>query len=607
VRPKTSGSGPHRRAVLAGTAAAVAMTAVKASAAGDLGALLAVFGQERLNNSPETVTSLGLDTGAEAWAKHRLDDRSLAARQRDKALTTSQLVRLKALDRTSLIGLDAVSYDTEAYLMETDAGIGRLVNYGDVGDDGPYVLSQQTGDYCSTPDFLESQHSIATKDDAEAYLDRLDGFAIALDQEQERLVHDVAAGAIPPDFILVQALRSLAELRDTPASGSSLVSSVADRAKAAGIEGDYAGRATKIYQDRVVPALSRQIEALGALKSRAVHDAGVWRLPEGGAYYEAMLRRKTTTTLSSDEVNQRGLDLVGDLSGQLDARLKAQGMSQGTVGQRLRALFGDPAQRYANTDAGKAQLIADLNVKVRQIQAKLPQYFNTLPKATVEIKRVPPYTEANQATGYYQAGSLDGSRPGAYYINLRDTAELPRWTLPTLTFHESIPGHHLQLSLQQEANLPLVRKIDWFDAYGEGWALYAEQLAGEMGMYEDDPLGRIGYLHDALFRAARLVMDTGLHAKRWSREQAIGYYTGLLGDPDSAAATEVDRYCVSPGQACSYMIGKLTWLRLRQQARTALGARFDIRTFHDAGLLPGAMPLTVLEAAIQDYVRAAKA
>ena len=234
----------------------------------------------------------------------------------------------------------------------------------------------------------------------------------------------------------------------------------------------------------------------------------------------------------------------------------------------------------------------------------MPQYFGVLPKTKVVIRRVPVATEAGAPGGYYNAGSLDGSRPGAYYINLRDTAEVPSWTLPTLTFHESIPGHHLQLSLQQEAGLPLIRKVVWFSAYGEGWALYAEQLAEEMGMYQDDPLGQVGYLHDAMFRAVRLVVDSGMHGMRWSREQAVKYYTDALGDPEASAITEVERYCVWPGQACSYMVGKLTWLRLRERAKASLGPKFDIREFHDAGLLPGATPLAVLDGVIASYEKA---
>jgi uncharacterized protein (DUF885 family) len=298
---------------------------------------------------------------------------------------------------------------------------------------------------------------------------------------------------------------------------------------------------------------------------------------------------------------------VKSVSARIDEIMKQHGMTKGTVGERLRGMYDDPKFRYPNTDAGKEKLLADLNVKVQVVRAKLPQYFGVLPKANVEIKRVPKYTEAAQPGGYYENASLDGKRPGIYHINLRDTAEVPSWTLPTLTYHESIPGHHLQLSIQQEATLPLIRKVSFFSAYIEGWALYAEQLADEMGMYDNDPFGRIGYLHDAMFRGVRLVVDTGIHSMRWTREQAIKYFVDTLGDPVPSATTEVERYCVWPGQACAYMLGKLTILRLRDKAKTALGSKFDIRQFHDAVLLPGAVPLTVLETIVDNYVKEKRA
>jgi uncharacterized protein (DUF885 family) len=221
----------------------------------------------------------------------------------------------------------------------------------------------------------------------------------------------------------------------------------------------------------------------------------------------------------------------------------------------------------------------------------------------LDIRRVPVAIEAGAAGGYYKPGSLDGTRPGAYYINLRDTAEVPRFTLPTLTYHEGIPGHHLQGTLALEAKgIPMLRKTIWFSSYGEGWALYAEQLADEMGMYDKDPWGKLGMLHDAIFRAVRLVVDSGMHAKGWTREQAIKFYMDTIGDTEASTITEIERYCVSPGQACSYMVGKMTWLRLRAAAKQKLGAKFDIRAFHDAGLLSGAMPLQVLERRINEWV-----
>ena len=569
--------------------------------AAKLNVLLGDFMQRNLVRSPETATELGLDKGALAGEKSMLDDRSLAQVARNTAETVRRQAALATVDRKALTGLDAVNYDTVAYVLDTEAEFERKFDFGD--DGSPYVVSQLGGAYQEIPDFLDSKHSIATRDDAEAYLARLSAFATVLDQETERVRHDADKWAIPPDFALKTTLAQMKAFADTPAAQSTLVESVTRRTHEKGIDGDWSGRATRLYEGQVLPALQKQMAELQSLQSRAVHEASVSRLPDGEAYYALCLRHATTTDMTPAEVHKLGLEQVALLNARLDEAFKAQGMSKGAPWERLRALFADPRFLYPNTDAGKAKLIADLNLKVEAVQAKLPAWFGTLPKAKVEVRRVPPAIEAG-ASSNYQAGTLDGSRPGAYYIVLRDTAEDPSWLMPTLTYHEAIPGHHLQGSLQRQADLPLLRKEIWFSAYGEGWALYAEQLADEMGMYESDPWGRIGYMHDALLRAARMVMDTGIHSQGWSREQAIRYFIENQGDPVSAAVSEVERYCVWPGQACSYMVGKLEWLRLRQMARDRMGARFDIRKFHDAGLLPGATPLKVLDRIIGDYAAA---
>jgi uncharacterized protein (DUF885 family) len=351
----------------------------------------------------------------------------------------------------------------------------------------------------------------------------------------------------------------------------------------------------------VVPALDRQMALLASLRPQAVHDAGVWRLPDGDAYYAASLRAATTTDLSPDEVHRLGLDVTRDLSARADTLFRKLGMTKGTVAERYAGLFKDPRYLYPNTDAGKAKEITDLNALVQAMQQRLPAYFATLPKTPLEIRRIPAATEAGAST-HYTEGSLDGTRPGIYWLNLRDTAEAPFWDMPTTTFHEGIPGHHLQITLQRESALPMYRKILFFGAYVEGWALYAEQLADEMGFYKDQPAWELGYIHDALLRSGRLVVDTGIHAKRWSREKAIATLSGIDGDPVSLSTQEIERYAVSPGQACSYMVGKVTILRLRDKAKAALGPRFAIGRFHDAILLAGALPLKVLEARVDAFI-----
>ena len=601
----------NRRELLAGVTAGAALAGAGGAWAApgspaELSELFDSFVSEGLDLQPEGVTSLGLDAGPRAYQKSQLTDRSLAGTRLQQALNERQLARLEAFDASALTGMEALNRDVVLYGLRQQVADERRFKYAGGGAGAPYVLNQFQGSaYHDLPDFLDSQHRINTKADADAYLARLDAFPTAMDQDAEQVRHDQGLGVVPPDFVLDNVLVQLTALRATPVEKSVLVDSIVRRTKAKNIDGDWDARASKIYIDKVVPALDRQIALAKALRAAASHDAGVWRLPDGPEYYRASVNFWTTTDLTGDEIHSTGLDLVAQLSAQADELMKAQGLTQGSVGARYRAMYDDPRYRYPNTDEGKAKLIADLNVKVDAVQARLPQWFGVLPKAKVVIKRVPPYTEAGAPGGYYEQPSLDGSRPGSYYINLRDTAEVPSWTLPTLTYHESIPGHHLQGSIAEESPLPLIRKLSFFSAYVEGWALYAEQLAGEMGMYDTDPLGRIGYVHDALFRAVRLVVDSGIHAKRWSREQAIAYYVGAIGDKDASATTEVERYCVAPGQACGYMLGKLAWLRERARAKAALGDRFDIHKFHDAALLSGAVPLEVLPKVIDRYIASA--
>jgi len=572
-----------------------------------LDALFTKFVQEQMQRSPELATALGLDTGKLAPLKSRLSDASLASIAQDKKDNTRRIGELSAIPRAGLSGIEAANYDTVMFLMQVQEEGDRLFDYGTGGSGAPYVLSQLTGSYQQVPDFLDTQHSIETAADAEAYLSRMAAFAVVMDQEVDVLHHDAALGVVPPDFVIDKALVQMHAFLAVPADQAVMVRSLGTRCAEKKLDGAYATRAASLYRDKILPALARQADALKALRAHAVHDAGVSRLPEGGDYYRVSLKQYTTASIQPADIHRTGLDLVASLSAGIDAALRAQGMGEGSVGRRLRALADDPKYLYANTDDAKVQLIADLNKRVEVVQAKLPEYFGALPKAHVQIRRVPKATEAGAPGGYYQPGSLDGKRAGAYYINLRDTAEVPRWALPTLTYHESIPGHHLQLTLAQETpGLPLIRKIVFFSGYGEGWALYAEQLAVEMGLYDNDPFGHIGQMQAALFRAVRLVVDSGMHAQGWSREKAVEYFVDTLGEKPSSAITEVERYCVWPGQACSYMIGKLTWLRVRASARQALGPKFDLKKFHDAGLLSGALPLDVLETAISAYVTNAK-
>ena len=589
--------------LLAGVAGGRARAATDAEA--QLATTFDGFFAAALDESPELVTSLGLDTGGRVAAKSRLSDGSPAARERRKRVTAGELARLRGIDRRALSARGAIDYDALLYDLSLTDDANRRFAYGSEGAGSPYVISQINGAYSGIPDFLDSQHTIKTAADCEAYLARLDAFARVMDEEIAQVRHDVALGVIPPDFSIAGAIGQMKVLHAPPAQ-SSLITSLTSRAAAQGIGGDWAARATTIYQARVLPALERQIALMEELRPKATHDAGVWRLPDGDAYYAAALRASTTTDLTPDAVHRMGLDVTRELSARANLLFNRIGMSKGTVSERYQALFRDPDYLYPNTDAGKAKEIADLNALVQAMQARLPGYFATLPKTPLEIRRIPAATEAGAST-HYSEGSLDGTRPGIYWLNLRDTAEAPFWDMPTTTFHEGIPGHHLQLTLQRQSDLPMIRKIQGFNAYVEGWALYSEQLAQEMGFYKDHPAWELGYIHDALLRSGRLVVDTGIHAKRWSREQAVATLSGIDGDPVTLSGQEIERYACSPGQACGYMVGKLTILRLRDKARAALGARFDIRRFHDTVLLGGSLPLAVLETRVEGYIAQSRA
>jgi uncharacterized protein (DUF885 family) len=334
----------------------------------------------------------------------------------------------------------------------------------------------------------------------------------------------------------------------------------------------------------------------------------VWKLKDGEAYYQWLLRVGTTTTMSAGEIHQLGLAQNAEISGRMDALLKKQGLTKGSVGERMAALGRDPRFLYPDNDAGRDQVLKYLGDRMAAVRHKLPELFTLKLKAPVVIKRVPPDIQDGAPQGYMNPGAIDGSRPSTYYINLKTTANWPRFSLPTLTYHETIPGHAWQGAyLTETGKLPLIRVVlSGFNAYVEGWALYAEQLAGEAGMYADDPFGELGYLQAQQFRACRLVVDTGLHAMRWTRNQAIDWIVANTGRPRDGMQSEIDRYCATPGQACGYKIGHTEINRLRDKVKKSLGARFDLRDFNDTVVKAGAVPLTVLASAMDDHVAAMK-
>lgn len=578
----------------------------KDAASPELKAVIDNITTTMLKDSPETCTSL---TVPEALAGGpyggRVSDMSPAAETARNAWVSGWISDLEKIKPETLSASDKI---THAVVLSSSryAGAAAPMGYGTAGygSPNPYILSQLTGSYVGLPDFLDSQHVVKTKADADAWLSRVEGFAGQMGQETARVKADVGKGVIPPDFIIDRTIGQLRTFLKTPAKETVLVAGLMRKAKEAGLDSEGLGTAcAKIVAEKVLPEYAAQVALFDSLRAKANSDAGVWKLPQGDAYYQAAMGYWTTTKMTPNEVHELGLDLVKSFGNQMDVGLKSLGMTQGTVGARMAALGKDPKYLYANNDAGKAQLIGDLNVQMDKLKTRLPEVFATMAKADCVVKRVPAYTEAGAPGGYYQSPAPDGSRPGAYYINLRDTAAWPKWSLPTLTYHEAQPGHHMQVALAQEAQgLPFLRsKMLWFGAYGEGWALYAEQLADELGMYEGDVAGRLGYAQSAAFRAARLVVDTGIHAKKWTKEQAVTFMMDATGDTRDSIVTEIERYCVWPGQATSYMVGKANIIRLRAAAKAALGNKFDLKAFHDQILLEGPMPLDVLDGVIGNW------
>jgi uncharacterized protein (DUF885 family) len=564
---------------------------------------------EGLARSPERVVSLGLDRQPQyANARTQLTDRSPAAAEQARADLASDVRRLEAIDCAKLSGASRNAYDTVLFDRRVSLEGARRFAYGAVGDPNPYVISQNAGVYRSVLETL-SGHAIDKADDAEAWLSRLNAFGTALDQDTERFRHDVGLGVLPPDFLFDKTIASLAALAGEDPATSPLAASLAKKTSDKGLSGDWSGRAKAVLTQTVQPALARQLEALKAARPSAVHEAGVRRLPDGAAYYDWAILSNTTAKITADEVHRLGLVQMKEATARADELLKSQGLTQGAVGARIGALNVDPRFLYPETDEGRARLMARVKELIAAMDAQMPRMFGRFPKRAVEVRATPAAQEAGAPGAYYSAGSADGVRPGYYNINMRLVGASPDWQLPTITFHEANPGHHHQISIAREAGgdvHPILRDMG-FTAYSEGWALYAEQLGDELGLYAQDPFGKVGYYRSMMFRAARLVVDSGIHAKGWSREQAIAYLVDNVGMSQRGMTSEVDRYCSWPGQACAYKIGHAKWTDLRERTRKALGDRFDIKAFHDSALAAGAMPLDVLDRFVADWTKTQRA
>ncbi len=558
---------------------------------------------------PEAATQLGISEETIPGNARRMMDRSIDGNTARNSALEAGLAGLNAISAETLTPDRQRTHAVVTTLFEGMLSPSRVVDYGTTAGAWtawytPYAIAQNSGPTVDIPNFLNSQQPVTSAEEAEVYLVRLASVRKALDGSLESYRHGVQAGAIAPDFIIEKSLAVIEAFLEPDAGQNPLYLSFLDKLEAAEIDNasSYADRALQIVDADILPAYQRIADYMGEIKASAPHDAGVWRLPNGKALYAAMIRHMTDSNLSADDIHRTGLDEVNRITSEMDKILRAQGYEDGTVGERMQLLNVESKFLYANDAEGKEKLLSDLRTMIDGMYAELPNWFRNVPEHKVEVRMVPEFSQASAPMGYYNNPAPDGSRPGYYFINLRDTTLHPSWTLPTLSYHEAVPGHHLDGATSIDRDVPMLVKALWSNTSGEGWALYAERLAAEMGMYADDPYGDLGRLQAELHRAVRLVTDTGMHAKQWSREEAIKYMVETEGLDEATSTSEIERYVVWPAQALGYKLGQLKILALRKEAQQALGDAFDIRDFNQQVLDVASSPLPYIEATVRKWI-----
>jgi uncharacterized protein (DUF885 family) len=564
-----------------------------------------------LVKNPEVFTQVGIVDGTILdWHSGKLAAVGVKKRDDDYAMVERFARQVREFDRAKLDRQDQLTFDILLDQWDTASSFKR---FDWLSSEGLYPIAPMWGVQVQLPNFLETQHVVRNKKTARNYVTRLEAMGDKLDAVTGEMLRQAKVGVVLPISLLEKAESGITDTVSPSPQDNPLVTTFVERMKSAkGIDtaegSKFAGQATEALKNDVYPAYARMTAALELQRPAAANQAaGVGRLPDGAAYYAAALRQMTTTDYTPEQVHALGLSEAARVSAEMDTLLKSQGLSTGTVAERVQVLHHDPRFLLPNTDEGRKQLIAKYQQILDDVNARMPEYFRAVPAGKLLVERVPTAAENNVAGAYYQGAAMDGSRPGTFFANLRDVHETATWTMKTLAYHEGIPGHHFQISTALNLkDLPLLRQQTLYSAYAEGWALYAEQLADEIGMYKDDPFGNLGRLESELFRSARLVVDTGLHAKGWTREQAITYMVTTTGMNESEVITEVERYMGQPGQACAYKVGQLKILELRERAKAALGPRFNLKDFHAVVLENGGVPLTMLEKLVDEWVASTK-
>jgi len=559
-----------------------------------------VFLQYALRH-PELLTQLGVlnDVPIGDW-RDRLDDYSPAGEDAELAFAKENLTRLRRYDRARMKPEEQLSFDVMDHFIANAVDGERFRHH-------TYPVNQLFGFQSSLPDFLISTQPLKTPRDAESFARRLAAAPAAYDHTLERLRLREQKDIVPPRFVLRAVIAEMKKVANAPLDDNVLVAHFRaatdtmpklDAARRDALRARVRGE----VETGFLPAYRRMLAFLEEQETRATDDDGVWKLPDGDAYYDFALKTFTTTDLPADTIHALGLREVARLQAEMNPLLDRVKVAPGPFGRRMEAMRLDPAFGYPAGDSGRALILARYQEILDDASRRSESLFDVRPKGAMKVERIPPFKEATSPGAYYNSGAFDGSRPGIFYANLRDPAETRRPDMRTLAYHEGIPGHHFQITIAQELKgMPFFRKVIPFTAYSEGWALYAEKVALEHGFHQDayDSLGSLGA---EIFRAVRLVVDTGIHRKRWTRRQAIDYMVANTGMDSASVITEIERYIVIPGQACAYKVGQLQILALRERAKERLGDAFDIRKFHDVVLKQGSLPMTLLERVVEDWI-----
>jgi uncharacterized protein (DUF885 family) len=595
------GTKPMMRASFAAVAVAATLCAHAQEPAADANAAARAFFEraldERLQSDPGLAASLGLRIGYDRWP-----DPTEQGDAERLAMAERQLRELRAIDPAQLDDATRLSWQAFELAEERRIARHRWRNHN--------YRFDKNGAHVSLPAFLINTHRVETEADAIAYVRRLEGVRALMEQQLERASAAAKAGILPPKFVFAYVVEDAGNIIrgrpfDEGPADSPLLADFRGKVGALQIEEakreSLLARAELALLSSVRPAYDAVIAWAREMDKQATQDDGVWKLPDGGAYYDYLLENFTTTKLTAEEIHQIGLREVARIHEAMRGVMKQVGF-EGDLAAFFEFMRTDPRFYYEDSEAGRAAWHADANRYIDGMRAKLPQLFITLPKTDVVVKAVEPFREKSAGKAFYQRPSLDGTRPGVFYGNLYNMKEMPKYELEALVYHEAIPGHHMQIAIAtEEESLPRFRRLGGYSAYSEGWGLYSERLGKELGFYAD-PYSEFGRLALELHRAVRLVVDTGLHAKRWTRAQTIRYHVENSPTSEDAAVRATERYILNPGQATSYMIGMLKIVELRERAAAALGERFDLREFHDLVLRTGAVPLTVLESEVQRWI-----